>query len=173
MVEFITLGRLELRTGNGGSRLVLAHPKRTALLAYLAVARPHGFHRRDALLALLWPELDQERARAALRKAIHRLRRVLGETAIEGRGDEELRVVPSVLWCDAHALDLAFDQARPKDAIGLYEGRFLDAFFVPEAPELERWMETERSRLHGRAFTAAWQLAEQEERAGNQFAAAF
>jgi len=41
---------------------VLAQPKRVALLAYLAAATPRRLHRRDSLLALFWPELDQEHA---------------------------------------------------------------------------------------------------------------
>ncbi|MGH7527567.1 MAG: BTAD domain-containing putative transcriptional regulator, partial [Gemmatimonadales bacterium] len=47
------------------------------------------------------------------------------------------------------------------------------AFFVPDAPEFERGMELERSRLHRRAFEAAWQVTETEERNGNSFGAAY
>ena len=69
MVEFRVLGALNL-LGAGGHELksVLAQPKRVALLAYLATATPRRLHRRDSLLALFWPELDQEHARAALRQ---------------------------------------------------------------------------------------------------------
>ena len=78
MIAFRTLGSLDL-VDAGGQTLgaVLSGPKRAALLAYLAIARPRGFHRRDVLVALLWPELDQERARAALRHTLHHLRRSL------------------------------------------------------------------------------------------------
>src|SRR5439155_727113 len=60
------LGGLNL-LGVGGHELksVLAQPKRVALLAYLAAATPKRLHRRDSLVALFWPELDQEHARAA------------------------------------------------------------------------------------------------------------
>src|SRR6266705_1204831 len=69
MVEFRLLGTLSLTTADGreaGS--LLSQPRRLALLAYLAAATPRGPHRRDTLLALFWPELDQEHARAALRR---------------------------------------------------------------------------------------------------------
>jgi DNA-binding SARP family transcriptional activator len=42
--------------------------KATALAAYLAVTR-RG-HTRDALAGLLWPEYNQGRARAALRRTL-------------------------------------------------------------------------------------------------------
>ena len=174
MIELHTFGRVELKSSNGHEiRAVLAQPKRVALLVYLAVARPRGFQRRDALIALFWPELDQERARAALRKAVHHLRRALGEDAIEGRGDEELRVADQVVWCDAAAFESGLDEGEAESAVGLYRGPFLDAFFVPDAPEFERWMETERGRLHRRAFDATWQVTELEERRGNAFGAAY
>jgi len=72
LVELRILGGLNL-LGAGGRELssVLAQPKRVALLAYLAAATPRRLHRRDSLLALFWPELDQEHARAALRQALH------------------------------------------------------------------------------------------------------
>ncbi|MBA3318550.1 MAG: hypothetical protein H0T50_10725, partial [Gemmatimonadales bacterium] len=43
---------VRIRTGCDAAA-VLAQPKRVALFAYLAAATPHGFHRRDTLLALL------------------------------------------------------------------------------------------------------------------------
>lgn len=50
--------------------------KAIALLAYLAVtAQTHG---RDALCALLWPEYDQENARASLRRTVSALKKGLG-----------------------------------------------------------------------------------------------
>src|SRR2546426_8861371 len=83
------LGGLNL-LGVGGHELksVLAQPKRVALLAYLAAATPKRLHRRDSLVALFWPELDQEHARAALRQALHGLRHALGEGVLVSRGDE-------------------------------------------------------------------------------------
>src|SRR2546427_8673502 len=71
MIELRMLGRLSLTGADGREvRGLLGQPRRLALLAYLAAASPQGFHRRDTLLALFWPELDQEHARAALRQAL-------------------------------------------------------------------------------------------------------
>src|SRR5687768_12221616 len=140
-------------------RSVLSQPKRVALLSYLAAASPRGFHRRDSLLALFWPELDQEHARAALRQALHGLRRVLGDGAIASRGDEEIRLDDARVWCDAIAFDVAADAARHAEALEHYRGDLLAGFFISGAPEFERWLENERVRLRRRAVESAWALA--------------
>src|SRR5204862_4276961 len=86
------LGGVELRgTDRSAADGLLAQPKLVALLAYLALSpRDRRYQRRDRLVALLWPELDQTHARTALRKAVHAIRSALGPEAILSRGDEEV-----------------------------------------------------------------------------------
>src|SRR6266571_1759796 len=110
MIEFRMLGTLNL-TGPGGRelRILLAQPRRLALLAYLAAATPQGFHRRDSLLALFWPELDQEHARAALRQALHVVRDALGADAVASRGDEEIGLAFDHVSCDVGAFERAVE----------------------------------------------------------------
>ncbi len=87
------LGAPDLHDASGRQiPAVLRQPKRLALLAYLALQPRGRFVRRDSLVGLFWPELDQEHARAALRRALHFLRRALGDECIESRGDEEVRI---------------------------------------------------------------------------------
>lgn len=161
MLEFRILGGLNL-LGRHGRELhtVLAQPKRVAVLAYLAAALPRGFHRRDSLLALFWPQLDNEHARAALRQALHGLRRMLGDAVIVRRGDEEIGVDQPQLWCDAIAFDEAVDAGRLEAALQLYRGDLLEGFFISGAPAFERWVEDERIRRRHVATRGAWQLAE-------------
>ncbi len=161
MIELRTLGGVDLRGADGREvGGVLAQPKRFALLAYLAVARPRGFHRRDVLLALFWPELGQEAARGALRKAVHVVRRALGAEAVLRRGDEELGLAKEV-WCDAVAFEQALEERRFSEALQLYQGDLLEGFYISDAPEFERWVDRERSRLREQAGGAAWALADQ------------
>ncbi len=61
-----------------GQPVSLGRHKATALLAYLALSP--GAHSRDSLAALLWPELDQRRARAEVRRTLSLLNRTLGDT---------------------------------------------------------------------------------------------
>jgi len=173
-LRFTVLGSTEL-TGPNSTELgaALLQPKRLALLVYLTLASPRGFHRRDTLVGLFWPESDEERARHALRQALHTLRRAMGPGVIVGRGDNELGIDHAALWCDARAFQDALDAGDNERAISLYRGDLLPGFYVSNAsPEFEHWLEAERARLKARASTAAWTLSADAERRGDGIAAA-
>jgi DNA-binding SARP family transcriptional activator/Flp pilus assembly protein TadD len=164
MLELQTLGKLDLRRGDGRPLAgLLTQPRRIALLCYLAAATPTGFHRRASVLALFWPERDEHRARAALRQAVYFLRRSLGNGTILSRGSEELGVDRRLLWCDAVAFAEALRERRFEDALTLYRGDLLEGFFVEDGTEFLSWLEGERSRLRSRAVAAAWELSEASE----------
>jgi DNA-binding SARP family transcriptional activator len=168
MIRLSLLGTVDLR-GPGGDELrtVLAQPKRLALLAYLAAAQPAGFHSRDTLLNLLWPDFDQEHARAALRQAVYVLRRALSSDVVVGCGDAVLGLDPSKLWCDARAFQKAIATANDLQALDLYQGELLEGFHLSRAPEFERWVDRERARLRTDAVAAAWRLADSSEKDGD------
>lgn len=131
MIELCTLGALELTSADSSAvGSVLAQPRRAALLCYLALASPRGFHRRDTLFALFWPEDDAEHARHALRQSVYFLRRALGGKTIVSRGDNELALAPDQLDCDVWAFEAALDQGRPADALALYRGQLLAGFHI-------------------------------------------
>ena len=50
--------------------------KAVALMAYIAVT--DKVHQRDTLAALLWPDVDRTRARAAFRRTLSTLNKALG-----------------------------------------------------------------------------------------------
>jgi DNA-binding SARP family transcriptional activator len=168
MIQFHTLGLLDLRDPDGRElRSVLQQPKRVGLLAYLAIASPRRFHRRDSLLALLWPDLDQEHARAALRRSLYFLRAELGAEVVAGRGDDEVGVPEDQLWCDAPALEEALDRGEPERALELYRGPLLEGLYVAgAAAEYQDWLDRERTRLRERAAGAARSLVDQMEAEG-------
>ena len=166
-VQLRILGGVELSGPDGTpARAVLSQPKRLALLFYLAAANPRGFHRRDTLLALFWPESPGERARMALNRAVYFLRHSLDRRLIVNRGDEELAVAEERLWCDVAAFEQALDAGRPSEALELYRGDLAPGFFVDGLSEFERWMQSERGRLRDRAREAALGLADAEETRG-------
>ncbi len=167
LVELRILGGLNL-LGASGRELtpVLAQPKRVALLAYLAAATPRRLHRRDSLLALFWPELDQEHARAALRQALHGLRHALGDGVLVTRADEDIGIDAEQIRCDVLEFERAAESGHLADALDLYRGDLLEGFFIRGAPQFEQWLEDERARLKAVALRSATQLADRSETQG-------
>jgi serine/threonine-protein kinase len=161
LLELRVFGPVEL-AGSDRAESLLVQPKRVALLAYLVLARPRGFHRRDRLVSLFWPEHSADSARAALRKAIYAIRQALGDEVLTARGDEELAVNRDLLWCDALEFDAAVAHDDLATAYELYRAELLEAFFA-DAPGFERWAEAERQRYRDAAAAAAWALAERHE----------
>ena len=159
-IELYLLGGIELRgvKPEEADRL-LAQPKLTALLAFLALAPDYRPQRRDRIVGLFWPELDQSHARTALRKAVHALRSTLGADALRSRGDEEIALAVPPVWCDAGELATAEDEGRMMRAIELYRGELMPGFHLVGCAEFERWLDDQRNLARERAGAAAWGLA--------------
>jgi DNA-binding SARP family transcriptional activator len=139
---------------------LLAQPKAVALLVYLAAARPLGYHQRDRIVGLFWPAIDQEHARASLRKLLHRLRQTVGADVIDSRGTESIGLRTDALWCDAVAFETALSEDRLREALDLFQGDLLPGFFIPGAGEFDRWLDEARSYYRERAVNAAWELVQ-------------
>jgi DNA-binding SARP family transcriptional activator len=167
VIRLRTLGALDLESADGQQlSAILAQPKRVALLAYLALARPGGFQQRDTLLALFWPERDSEHARNSLSQSLHVLRRALGADTLMSRNGDAIGIDPQLLWCDAVAFNEALDSGRTSDAVELYRGDLLEGFHVAASPEFEQWLAAERARLGGRYANAIEAIATAEEAVG-------
>ena len=122
-----------------------AQPRRLAVLALLARAGRTGVT-REKILALLWPDEADDRARRSLNQAVYSLRRDLGaEEALVGTKD--LRLNLDVIEVDVAEFQEAVEANDLDRAVRLYAGPFLDGFFVPRAPEFEHWVEGERAAL--------------------------
>lgn len=161
MFELRTLGAVDL-VGEDGERVsrVLAQSKRLALLVYLAVGRPRGFHRRDTLLPIFWPDLDEAHARGALRNAVYFLRQALGPVVVVGPGGAELGLDSARVGSDVARMEASLRSGDPARALADYGGDFLSGFHVSGCPDFEHWAEGERARLREAAAAAAWKESE-------------
>lgn len=166
MIYLRLLGALDAQAQDGRDLAVLLRqPKALALLAYLTLGA-HGFLRRDTLVAMFWPESDQVRGRASLRKMLHKLRLAVGPDGLQNRGIEEVAIDSSVVQCDVRDFEAAAMAGDWERAGSLYGGDVLDGFFISGAPEFERWLDQERMRLRTLACDAAWGIAEVRRREG-------
>ena len=167
MIELRCLGSIDLRSPERGpATRVIAQPKRYALLAYLVLANPRGFHRRDTLIALFWPESDDEHARTGLRIALSFLRRELGDDVIITRGDD-VAVKREAVRCDVDEFESALNAGDLENALSLYRGDLLPGLHVSMSPDFERWLDAERERLRRRAHDAALRLSARHEAEGD------
>lgn len=173
MIRLNLLGGIDLVGHEGASvGAILQQPKRLAVLAYVALAGPGAFRRRDTALALFWPEATQKKARLALNSTLHYLRQSLGDDVIVRRGPDEMGIARAALWCDAVEFDQALQRGDRVAALGLYRGDLLTGFFVDAGAEFERWLDGERDRLRRSAAAAAWRLGERAEQDAQLRAAA-
>ncbi|MBV7334819.1 tetratricopeptide repeat protein [Chloroflexi bacterium TSY] len=114
-----------------------------ALLIYLAVT---GRQRsRDTIAAMFWPDLDQSRARKALRRDLSVLNKILGKVWFTVTRST-IGVNPEAgLWVDVHHFRRLVEVAEPHDymrleeAVTLYQDDFLAGFTLPNSPQFDEW----------------------------------
>jgi len=143
-----------------------ARPQRRgdAVLAVLAVCGDLGCT-RERLVALLWPESDEARSQQGLRDALYAIRRALDPSAVLSAA-RLLRLNPEVVVSDVQSLAQALAAGRHADAVREYAGPLLDGFHVDDAPEFERWLDGERTRLARQQAEALEHLAVAAEQSG-------
>ena len=140
--------------------------KAVALLAYLAVSGE--FQSRDTLAALLWPEMNDKRARAALRRTLSALRSAVGDGAIYVTRDG-LSIIEDECWCDATAFEALVGEVNhhahaaspcpdclPKmaTAVSLYRDHFLSGFSLRDSVAFDDWQLATTEHLR-RTYTTA------------------
>jgi predicted ATPase/DNA-binding SARP family transcriptional activator len=148
-----------------------AFRKTEAVLVYLACCR--GAHSREKMAGLLWGEATEANARASLRKALTQLRqRVSSHLIITRYQVAFFQERPH--WLDSKTFTMRINAAIAElpgpltdesasalsEAVELYQGDFLEGFYVRRAPAFEEWMLLERERLRLLALRALHELAD-------------
>ena len=158
------LGGFEL-TGPDGV-VDLPSKKLAGLLAYLACTAPQP-QPREKLSALFWGSHFDVQAKQNLRQALFRLRKLLGEDALESDG-EVVSLNAAAVLCDVGRFE-ALVREGSRDALSaaadLYRGRLIDDVTVGEEGWNE-WLTGERERLLELALGAMVGLGELELAAG-------
>lgn len=147
-----TFGGLWIEGTSGSPAL---GPRRMALLALVAAAGRRGIT-RDRVIGILWPDAEEEQARHTLSQTLYTLKRDTGRDCIVA--GPELRLEPSIT-SEIGELQEALSAGKWEVVNTLASGVFLDGFYLAGAPEFERWVEEERSRLQSSITRAIEQLA--------------
>ena len=169
MLRLTTFGGLWLEGDEGPLTGAAAQRRRLVLLAALATAGEKGMS-RDAVVGLLWPEVDEARARAALSQALYALKRDTGQDELV-LGHDVLTLNGAVLRSDVAEFERAIARGDFEAAAILYSGPFLAGVFISEAVDFEHWLDGVRLRLGQAAEQALEHLAMDAERR-RDFAAA-
>lgn len=172
-IEIHILGPTTLKKEDGEYDLsLLTGPKRLALLTYLILGKPKGFKRRDKIIALFWPSLNQKKARNALSNILYHIRSSLGKEIIKNRGTEEISVNKNNIWCDALVFTELINNEKYQLALDLYHDDLLVGFHVTDVSnDFHSWLENKREQLRMLAHDACWKLAEKAEERGDLKAA--
>ncbi len=159
MVENLTVATLELRTFGGldvslGGARIASFESRSAEALLVYLAHTDVPVHRDVLAHLLWPERPHAVARANLRSALHRLRRVLPDHLQSQRSTVTLHAE----WIDARAFEAALRSRDHAVAVASYRGEFLAGFTLGVSPGFESWVATEAERYRDLAAGALQEL---------------
>lgn len=160
-----------------GEPLKVDTRKAVALLAYLAATRrPQP---RDHLVDLLWPDTDEERGRASLRRTLSALK--------AGVGDGWITVDRSRVGLREEGLDLDVDRLTTLEglhehasgescrkcaellnkAVAVHRGDFMQGFALRDAAGFEEWQAAENEQLRRELGSAFDRLIEASVALGN------
>jgi DNA-binding SARP family transcriptional activator/predicted ATPase len=145
------------RIERGGQIVEVDTRKATALLAYLALSgeRPS----RDFLAAFLWPEFDDSRAKAALRRTLSALKAAVGEGVIYATR-EQIGLEPDVAWCDVVVFHQFVDQGELTAAVSLYRDDFLTGFSLRDSISFDDWQQLQQENLRRELAQALAKLSQ-------------
>lgn len=145
----------------------LTSHKAQALLCYLAVTG--RAHSRPALAGLLWPDIPEANARMNLRKDLARLTEVLSPYVHSSRQGVALAAEANCR-IDVAEFETLLDAPPSIEtlaaAVALYQGDFLEGFYVLNTPAFDEWALRQRGRLRERVLLALETLADAHSQQG-------
>lgn len=160
-LEFRLLGFPQFRMN--GRPVVLALRKAAALLVVLAEA--DGPVARETAATMLWPEADEETARARLRRTLYKIR-VAFRSEIVAASTTTLSLHSALsVEIDSKAFEYACNHGLETVA-DLYAGDFLAGFALPDCQEFEEWAFFRREALRSRLTQALERLIQTQMAAG-------
>lgn len=129
---------------DGKNSIVFSYGKVNALVYYLLI---HKNISRDEIAGLLWSEESDTVAKKNLRNAIYKAKSALGEDIILSPKKSVLMLNPQKeIYIDVDE----FLKSDHEAAMSLYQGEFLQGFYVKNAEEFENWILKTREQLKKR-----------------------
>lgn len=169
ILKLSLLGRPSLQKGGEDLVAVFTYRKSLALLYFLALSP--GAHSRHYLAGLLWGDMPDANARAALSRSLSDLRKHV-EPYLEISAHRVAFKRSAPYWSDVELFERAISDAvsdgeegaplevipRLREAVALYRGNLLEGFYVRGAIAFEEELTIARERLHLLAIQAMRRL---------------
>jgi predicted ATPase/DNA-binding SARP family transcriptional activator len=151
-------------TWDGSSVPIARRQTRAVLYRLAADLRPLP---RAQLCYLFWPDVAETTARRNLTRLLVLLRRALPQSDVLLAEDETVSLDSEQVCCDAAEFvrltataDRAVRRLALQQAVDLCRGPFLDGFALPDCPEFEAWLDTERRAWERRTLDTLAALIE-------------
>jgi ABC-type oligopeptide transport system substrate-binding subunit/DNA-binding SARP family transcriptional activator len=175
-LKIYTLGGVHLFRGNDSLSSLKSY-KAQALLIYLACGQRS--YSREVLADLLWDERSQSQASSNLRYLLSNLRKQLGDYVTVTRKFAGINPEADI-WLDAAVLEEGLHTVQQQGGLSsasvmeqargllrLYQGEFLEGFYVTDCRGFEDWLIGERERLHRLVVDALHDLVGYELQSGD------
>lgn len=163
-----------------GQSLNIDRRKAFALLAYLALAKHH--QSRELVATLLWPELDQEHAHAALRSTLSSITTAVKVEWLH-KDRTSLALNPASLWIDISAFQTLLQAVRShkhessslcseclnwmQQALDLYRADFMSGFSLIDCNDYDEWQTIQSEGLRRELAYILRRLADHYGELGN------
>ena len=156
------------RIERDGQPLKMDTRKAVAMLAYLALTAER--QSRDSLAALLWPEYDDRRGKAALRRTLSTLKSAVGDNYL-AITRESIGLQAEQAWCDVTQFQQHIVTKEWGQAAALYRDEFMAGFSLRDSISFDDWQLIQREALR-REMSGALELFCQQQQAAGDFAIA-
>jgi pentatricopeptide repeat protein len=133
-----------------GREIFFPYNKVNALVYYILVKRTVM---RDELSGILWGDKSDAVARKNLRNAIYETKKLLGSDIFISPRKAIIKMNPDVQV----KVDVYDFEEDPANHLSLYQGNFLQGFYIKDSPDYESWYLNERDRLEGLYIDALFQ----------------
>ena len=162
MLQLQTLGSVRMDGVPEGA--LTTRRKQIVMLAYL-ISRGRHPTPRSTLMALLWEDRDEARARQSLRQALLELKRILGDgLLLDG---DLVSVDPEAVRLDMTTIERALEEGRLEEGVSAWRGDFLAGMEDVGGESFRSWLEAEREGLRRRVQAAFGRLTRSAGEAGN------
>lgn len=164
--RFRSLGPSAALLDGAEDRVVFETRKHLLLLFYLA-RQPGRPVSRDELTDLFWHGDDEKKARHSLSHAISLTNKAMRTEAIVSAKAGRVMLPEGVVSLDLREFERLVAEGQYLQARELWNGRLFEGYWVPRAPKVEEWLNTERSRMDLLFRRVLHQLIEQFRSSGD------